>query len=107
MKLGARAVVIKGGHLTSDEASTDLLYDGRSFLALKSPRLAGGAHGTGCAFSAAIAGYLARGRNLEGAVRGAKEFVTAALTASFRFGKGRPLLDHFAATASHRNRRDG
>ncbi len=106
VKLGARAVVIKGGHLTSDGDATDLLYDGRSFLALKTPRVAGGAHGTGCAFSAAIAGYLARGRNLEGAVRGAKEFVTAALTASFRFGKGRPLLDHFAATATPRNRRD-
>ncbi len=98
VRLGARAVVIKGGHLSSDQDATDLLYDGRSFIALKTARLAGGAHGTGCGFSAAIAAYLARGRDLEGAVRGAKEFVTAALTASFRFGKGRPLLDHFAAT---------
>jgi hydroxymethylpyrimidine/phosphomethylpyrimidine kinase len=95
VKLGARAVVIKGGHLTIDADATDLLYDGRSFIALKATRIAGDAHGTGCAFSAAIAAYLARGRNLEGAVRGAKQFVTAALRASFRFGKGRPLLDHF------------
>jgi hydroxymethylpyrimidine/phosphomethylpyrimidine kinase len=100
VKLGARAVVIKGGHLASDADATDLLYDGRSFVALKAARIAGDAHGTGCAFSAAIAAYLARGRNLEGAVRGAKQFVTAALLASFRFGKGRPLLDHFAAAAS-------
>jgi len=96
VKLGARAVVIKGGHLSSDDSAIDLLYDGRSFLAFKAARIAGDAHGTGCAFSAAIAAHLARGRNLEGAVRGAKEFVTAALLASFRFGKGRPLLDHFA-----------
>ncbi len=96
VKMGARAVIIKGGHLASDADTTDLLYDGRSFLALKAARIAGDAHGTGCAFSAAIAGYLARGRDLDGAVRGAKEFVTAALLGRFRFGKGRPLLDHFA-----------
>ena len=78
VKLGARAVVIKGGHLASDEDATDLLYDGRSFVALKPRASRGDAHGTGCAFSAAIAAYLARGRNLEDAVRGAKEFVTAA-----------------------------
>jgi hydroxymethylpyrimidine/phosphomethylpyrimidine kinase len=98
IKLGARAVVIKGGHLGADTDAIDLLYDGRSFIALKARRIAGDAHGTGCAFSAALAAYLARGRNLEDAVRGAKEFVTAALIASFRFGKGRPLLDHFAAS---------
>lgn len=103
VKLGARAVVIKGGHLSPDQDATDLLYDGRSFLALKAERIAGEAHGAGCAFSAAIAAYLAHGRNLEGAVRGAKEFVTAALTASFRFGKGRPLLDHFAARGKDRS----
>jgi hydroxymethylpyrimidine/phosphomethylpyrimidine kinase len=99
VRLGARAVVIKGGHLTTDSDATDLLYNGRSFVALKAARIAGDAHGTGCAFSAAIAAYLARGRNLEGAVRGAKEFVTAAIAASFRFGKGRAILDHFAATS--------
>ncbi len=103
VKLGARAVVIKGGHLASDEDATDLLYDGRSFVALKSARIGGDAHGTGCAFSAAIAAYLARGRNLEDAVRGAKKFVTAAITASFRLGKGRPLLDHFSARESGRS----
>ncbi len=103
VKLGARAVVIKGGHLPSDADATDLLYDGHSFLALKVPRVAGDAHGTGCAFSAAIAAHLARGRNLEDAVRGAKEFVTAALLASFRFGKGRRLLDHFAARDRNRS----
>jgi len=97
VKLGARAVVIKGGHLSAEADATDLLYDGRSFVSLKAERIAGDAHGTGCAFSAAIAAYLARGRDLEGAVRGAKEFVTAALFARFRFGKGRHLLDHFAA----------
>ena len=96
VRMGARAVVIKGGHLGADVDAIDLLYDGRSFIALKAERVAVDAHGTGCAFSAAIAAYLARGRDLESAVRGAKQFVLTALIASFRFGKGRPLLHHFA-----------
>ncbi len=95
VRLGARAVVIKGGHLAGP--ATDLLYDGRSFVTLEGERLSvADAHGTGCAFSAAIAANLARGRDLENAVRDAKQFVTAALRSSFRLGKGRPLLDHFA-----------
>jgi len=97
IKLGARAVVIKGGHRKDDAYATDLFYDGRRFIVLKGPRIAGGgAHGTGCAFSAAIAAHLARGASLEDAVRGAKRFVTAALRHSFKLGKGRALLDHFA-----------
>ena len=102
LKLGARAVVIKGGHLGPDSDAIDLVYDGRSFVALKGARINTDAHGTGCAFSAAIAAHLARGRDLESSVRAAKQFVAAALKASFRFGNGRPLLDHFAA----RKRRD-
>ena len=97
LKMGARAVVIKGGHLRAEADATDLLYDGRSFTALKAARIDSDAHGTGCAFSAAIAAHLARGRDLESAVRGAKQFVTQALERSFKFGRGRALLDHFAA----------
>lgn len=103
VRLGARAVVIKGGHLGASFDAIDLLYNGRSFITLNAPRIkVADAHGTGCAFSAAIAAYLARGRDLENAVRGAKQFVTAALRASFRFGKGRPLLDHFAGAAMNK-----
>lgn len=98
VKLGARAVVIKGGHLGESSDAIDLLFDGREFVELKAARIkGGGAHGTGCAFSAAITAHLARGGDLESAVRAAKRFVTAALRRSFRFGEGRPLLDHFAA----------
>ncbi len=97
IKLGARAVVIKGGHRKDDAYATDLFHDGRRFIELKSRRIAGGgAHGTGCAFSAALAAHLARGLSLEEAVRGAKRYVTAALKHSFKLGKGRALLDHFA-----------
>jgi hydroxymethylpyrimidine/phosphomethylpyrimidine kinase len=96
VKMGAQAVVIKGGHGSDDKSANDLLYDGKNFVEFKGSRIAGdGAHGTGCAFSAAIAAYLARGENLEDAVRGAKRYVTAALKNSFKLGSGRALLEHF------------
>ncbi|MGH7934530.1 MAG: bifunctional hydroxymethylpyrimidine kinase/phosphomethylpyrimidine kinase, partial [Candidatus Binataceae bacterium] len=79
------------------EQAVDLLFDGRRFVELAAVRVAGGgAHGTGCAFSAAIAAYLARGENLESAVRHAKAFVTRALAHAFVIGAGRPVLDHFS-----------
>lgn len=102
--MGARAVVIKGGHRGERDQSIDLFYDGRRFIELAAPRVAGaGAHGTGCAFSAAIAAALARGMNLEAAVRAAKRYVTAALSASFRLGTSRPLLDHLTGCLERAN----
>ena len=71
--------------------------DGYEFVELRAARIAsGGAHGLGCALSAAIAAYLALGMDLSDAVRRAKRYVTAALRASFRLGAGRAVLDHFA-----------
>jgi hydroxymethylpyrimidine/phosphomethylpyrimidine kinase len=97
VKMGPRAVVIKGGHSKDETSANDLLYDGQNFVELNGPRIQGdGAHGTGCAFSAAIAAYLARGESLEEAVRGAKRYVTAALKNSFKLGSGRSILEHFA-----------
>jgi hydroxymethylpyrimidine/phosphomethylpyrimidine kinase len=97
-RIGAYAVVIKGGHAQGHGPVVDLFYDGRSFSELRGERIAGGgAHGTGCAFSAAIAALLARGMALEAAVRAAKRYVSDALRRSFKLApKGRPLLDHFA-----------
>jgi hydroxymethylpyrimidine/phosphomethylpyrimidine kinase len=87
-RLGARAVVIKGGHP----------FDGRAFVEFATAPIAGdGAHGTGCAFSAAIAAGLARGDDLQTAVRRAQAFVARALRARFVLGEhGRALLDHYA-----------
>lgn len=99
-KLGPRAVLIKGGHLGRGPKGTqvtDLLFDGRRFIELSSSRIPGdGAHGTGCALSAAIAAYLAQGLDLETAVLQARSFLTRALRRSFTLGAGRPLLGHFA-----------
>lgn len=103
-RMGARAVIIKGGHALhgaregTAQRAIDLLFDGRSFVEFGAPRVPhGGAHGTGCAFAAAIAAWLARGLELESAVRRAKRFVTGALRARLVLGiGGRPVLDHFA-----------
>src|SRR6266849_3935483 len=84
-------------HRGGGATAVDLLYDGRNFVELAGVRIpGGGAHGTGCAFSAAIAAYLARGAELEAAVRGAKRFVARALRHGFALGAGRTMLDHFA-----------
>ena len=100
-KAGARAVLIKGGHIGSSSdgraQSIDLLFDGREFIEIRAARIpGGGAHGLGCALSAAITAYLAQGMDLVGAVRRAKRYVTGALAASFKLGAGRAVLDHFA-----------
>jgi len=76
--LGARAALVKGGHLAGD--AVDVLYDGRGFRELGAPRQEGRRlHGTGCVLSAAITAGLARGSDLAEAVAEAKRFVTLAI----------------------------
>ncbi len=104
LKHGAQAVIIKGGHQfgheTEPHRSTDLFFDGENFLELSADRLPGdGAHGTGCAFSAAIAAELAHGAALNTAVRRAKDFVVRALSNRYRLGSGRYLLDHLGGAS--------
>jgi hydroxymethylpyrimidine/phosphomethylpyrimidine kinase len=98
---GARTVVVKGGHLDGEEA-LDVFFDGRSYHELRTRRLeTGDDHGTGCVFSAAVAAYLARGREPLEAVRGAKDFVACALSRSLRLGRGRgPVNPACAADAA-------
>lgn len=87
--LGARAVLLKGGHGHGGEA-VDLLSIGSSVVRLASPRIATRhTHGTGCTLSAAIAARMAAGDDLEGAVRRAKSYVHAAIAAGLTLGVGR------------------
>ena len=91
VEMGARAAIVKGGHRRGAE-SIDVMFDGRRFREFRAPRIKGiGVHGTGCAFSAAIAAYLARGTDLEAAVHGAKRYVTNVIRGAFRLGKGRAV----------------
>ena len=94
---GVRAVVVKGGHARLGRDAVDIFFDGKTFSEFRSARTGGReVHGTGCAFSAAIAAYLARGETLEEAVRRAKWFVARAIRAAYSAGRGRAMLNHFA-----------
>jgi hydroxymethylpyrimidine/phosphomethylpyrimidine kinase len=97
--LGARAVLIKGGHREGAE-SVDLLIEPTAFTRLAAMRIATrNTHGTGCTLSAAIAAGLAKGLDLAAAVRAAKEYVSAAIAASERLaiGSGHGPVHHFHA----------
>jgi hydroxymethylpyrimidine/phosphomethylpyrimidine kinase len=100
LTLGARNVLIKGGHGSGDE-SVDLLVGEGELLRLSARRVATkNTHGTGCTLSSAIAAGLAKGLDLRTAAREAKAFVTAAVTAAdtLDVGHGHGPLHHFHAT---------
>ena len=89
---GARAVLIKGGHLQG--LAVDVLLDDQGFEEFSAPRVGeGSAHGTGCTLSAAIAAGMARGLSLRDAVGRAKKFVHRAIENSRFLGAGSRVLD--------------
>lgn len=93
--MGARSVVVKGGHLANASA-TDTFYDGSKFQEFRAPRIeTKNTHGTGCTFASAIAAGLAKGLALEKALGQAKEYVTKAIQASLDIGTGHGPLNHF------------
>jgi hydroxymethylpyrimidine/phosphomethylpyrimidine kinase len=99
LRLGPKAVFMKGGHLDSPEL-VDLLISADGELRLVSPRQhTRNTHGTGCTLSSALAAYLARGLALDDAARSAKAYVTAAIAAAdgLSVGRGHGPLDHFHA----------
>jgi hydroxymethylpyrimidine/phosphomethylpyrimidine kinase len=94
--MGARIVVIKGGHRPG--APIDLVYDGSSFGELSAERIeTENTHGTGCTFSAAIAANLALGFGPIESVARAKLYLTEALRTSYRVGGGHSPVNHLFA----------
>ena len=86
--LGARHVVVKGGHLEETE-STDLLFDGQATTLFRAQRIqTRNNHGTGCTFASAIAAGLARGLPVKTAVAEAKDYLTRVLQASAKLTLG-------------------
>jgi hydroxymethylpyrimidine/phosphomethylpyrimidine kinase len=95
--MGARAVLLKGGHLEGDTVSDLLLAAGAEPVWMRAPRIAtANTHGTGCTLSSAIAAGLALGAELPQAVQQAREYVRAALQAGagVRTGAGSGPLNH-------------
>jgi hydroxymethylpyrimidine/phosphomethylpyrimidine kinase len=92
--LGARAALVKGGHL--DGPATDVLWDGVTASELAADRIASvHTHGTGCTLSSAVAARLARGDDLVSACRAAKAYVTRAIAQAPGLGHGHGPLQHF------------
>jgi len=88
LSMGCRAVLIKGGHGQGTE-SIDYLISSHGIIALAAPRIATkNTHGTGCSLSSAIAAGLAKGEEMETAVRNAKVWISAAIAAADRLGVG-------------------
>jgi hydroxymethylpyrimidine/phosphomethylpyrimidine kinase len=85
--LGCRAAVVKGGHAEGD--ADDVLFDGAELSWLRGQRIATpNTHGSGCAFSAAIAAGLARGLPMREALGEAKVFITGAIREALDVGHG-------------------
>jgi hydroxymethylpyrimidine/phosphomethylpyrimidine kinase len=92
---GARAVLIKGGHM--ETAATDVLFDGEAFHEFPAERLVTRhTHGTGCTYSAAITAGLAEGLPINEAVARAKKFIHEAIRTNPGLGHGSGPVNHHA-----------
>ena len=95
LSMGARAALVKGGHLLQERA-TDVLVTPDGTAVLRGEWIeTKHTHGTGCTYSAAIATHLARGKPLIDAVKISKAYVTEAIRDGLAIGKGSGPTDHF------------
>jgi len=97
LALGAKAVLLKGGH-GSGPQSVDVLVEAAGHARFAAPRIATrNTHGTGCTLASAIAAGLAKGQTLGEAVRDAKTYIGLAIAAADRLGvgSGRGPVHHF------------
>lgn len=93
-KMGAKNVLIKGGHLYGD--AVDILFDGKHFHSYWKKRIqTQNTHGTGCTFSSAIAVNLANGMEITDAVRSAKDYISEVIEHALPIGKGHGPTNHF------------
>ncbi|WP_026695934.1 pyridoxine/pyridoxal/pyridoxamine kinase [Peribacillus kribbensis] len=87
-ELGAKYVLIKGGSKLEHEKAIDLLYDGKEFTVLESERIGTSyTHGAGCTSSAAITAELAKGKSVREAIDTAKDFITCAISHSWKLNE--------------------
>lgn len=95
--MGARAVLLKAGHLAADEL-TDYLYDDTGCYTFRYDRIVTlNTHGTGCTLSSAIAAYLAQGEGLVQAVDHAEKYLHEAIRRGviYKTGSGHGPVHHF------------
>ncbi len=95
LSMGAKAVLVKGGHLEGRKAD-DFLSDGKEAIWLSGERIkTEHTHGTGCTLSSALASNLAKGMSLLDAVQAGKKYVTTAIAHGIALGKGHGPTHHF------------
>ena len=95
VRMGARAALVKGGHLSAEEI-VDVLWDGSAEHTWSRPRIATvNTHGTGCTLSAGVTANLALGVPLKDAVDGALDFVARAIATASDLGQGHGPVNHF------------
>ena len=96
--MGARAVLLKGGHLDEGDTVVDRYDDGTVQLEFRHRRLALEGHGTGCTLASAIAANRCRSLPMPAAVEAATDYIERALRGGYRPGRGDVVvLDHFGA----------
>ena len=101
-KLGARNVLIKGGHAKGN--SDDFFYDGKSSKIFEGNRIGNKDwHGTGCVLSAAIVSGLALGLNVPSAIQKAKGLVITGILNGVERGEGTGSVDPMASLLKHKN----
>ncbi|RZA11143.1 MAG: bifunctional hydroxymethylpyrimidine kinase/phosphomethylpyrimidine kinase [Lysobacteraceae bacterium] len=96
--MGARAVLLKGGHLDEGDSVVDRYADSGAGTEFRHQRLPLEGHGTGCTLASAIAANLCRGMSMPAAVQAATDYIERALRGGYRPGRGNvAVLDHFGA----------
>lgn len=94
-ELTGAKVIVKGGYLNS-EFAYDLVYDGMGFSVLEAEKIkTKNLHGAGCAFSSAIAAYMALGEDFKTACKSAKIYITSAIEHGLDIGRGAESPNHF------------
>ena len=92
IKMGAKNVLIKGGHLKGKPQ--DFFFDGKRSLCLDADRvIRGDVHGTGCTLASAITAGLAKGKDIVTSVKEAKKFIGLAIIGAVTSGKGAPQVE--------------
>ena len=101
IEMGAKNVLIKGGHLKDDNCK-DLLLTANKFIILSRKRIkTKNTHGTGCTYSSAIASFLAKGLKLEIAVHKARDYLHLAIRNNITLGKGSGPVNHLVLIQRH------
>lgn len=108
LSLGAKSVVIKGGHAKDTDYAEDyfLQANGKSVLYRAARISTTQTHGTGCTFAAAVTAELAKGQQLKDAIFTAKQFIQAALSKPLNIGQGHGPTNHAAYKAGMLEKRE-